>query len=65
VAPSTYYAAKKRQSSARAARDAFLKNILFVLRSTNRKVYGPHKHWKAAQRAGHDVVRDQVGSSHA
>ena len=60
VAPSTYYAAKKRQPSARALRDAFLKNVLFVLWSTNRKVYGAHKLWKAAQRAGHDVGRDQV-----
>ena len=51
VAPSTYYAAKKRQPSARALRDAFLKNVLFVLWSTNRKVYGAHKLWKAARRA--------------
>lgn len=61
VAPSTYYAAKKRHPSARALRDAFLKNVLFVLWSTNRKVYGAHKLWKAARRAGHDVGRDQVG----
>jgi putative transposase len=60
VAPSTYYAAKKRQPSARALRDAILKNVLFVLWSTNRKVYGAHKLWKAAGRAGHDVGRDQV-----
>lgn len=26
----------------------------------NRKVYGAHKLWKAARRAGHDVGRDQV-----
>ena len=61
MAPSTYYAAKKRHPSARALRDAFLKNVLFVLWSTNRKVYGAHKLWKAAHRAGHDVGRDQVG----
>jgi putative transposase len=61
MAPSTYYAAKKRHPSARALRDAFLKNVLFVLWSTNRKVYGAHKLWKAARRAGHDVGRDQVG----
>jgi putative transposase len=60
VAPSTYYAAKKRQPSQRALRDAILKNVLFVLWCTNRKVYGAHKLWKAAQRAGHDVGRDQV-----
>jgi putative transposase len=38
-----------------------LKNVLFVLWCSNRKVYGAHKLWKAAQRAGHDVGRDQVG----
>jgi putative transposase len=27
---------------------------------TNRKVYGAHKLWKAARRAGHDIGRDQV-----
>src|SRR5690606_33315027 len=26
----------------------------------NRKVYGAHKLWKAARRAGHDIGRDQV-----
>ena len=61
AAPSTYYAAKKRQPSTRALRDAILKNVLFVLWCTNRKVYGAHKLWKAAHRAGHDVGRDQVG----
>ena len=60
MAPSTYYAAKQRQPSARAIRDAMLKNVLFVLWSTNRKVYGAHKLWKAARRAGHDLGRDQV-----
>ena len=28
--------------------------------STNCKVYGAHKLWKAARRAGHDIGRDQV-----
>ena len=60
VAPSTYYAAKKRQPSARAIRDAMLKNVLFVLWCTNRKVYGAHKLWLAARRAGEDIGRDQV-----
>ena len=31
-----------------------------VLWVANRKVYGAHKLWKAAQRAGHDIGRDQV-----
>jgi putative transposase len=62
VAPSSYYAAKKRQSapSARALRDALMMQIVLTLWVANRKVYGAHKLWKAARRAGHDVGRDQV-----
>jgi putative transposase len=62
VAPSSYYAAKKRQlaPSARAVRDALMMQVLLTLWVANRKVYGAHKLWKAAQRAGHDVGRDQV-----
>lgn len=62
VAPSTYYAAKRRElaPSARAVRDAVMMQILMVLWVTNRKVYGAHKLWKAAIRAGHSIGRDQV-----
>ena len=62
MAPSTYYAAKLRQvaPSARAVRDAVLMKVLMSLWVANRKVYGAHKLWKAARRAGHDVGRDQV-----
>lgn len=62
MAPSSYYAAKKRQAapSARAVRDALMRQVLLTLWVTNRKVYGTHKLWKAAQRAGHDIGRDQV-----
>jgi len=62
IAPSTYYAAKRRvvAPSARAVRDAVLMQALMVLWVTNRKVYGARKLWKAARRAGHDVGRDQV-----
>jgi len=60
IAPSTYYAAKKTHRSARAARDAVMKVILMALWVTNKKVYGQHKLWKAAKRAGHDIGRDQV-----
>ena len=62
VAPSTYYAAKKRlvEPSARAVRDAVLMPILLALWVANRKVYGAHKLWKTARRAGHDIGRDQV-----
>ncbi len=60
VAPSTYYAAKKRVPSARALRDAVMMPILLTLWTMNRKVYGARKLWKAARRAGHDIGRDQV-----
>jgi putative transposase len=60
VAPSTYYTAKSRQLSARALRDAVMVQVLMVLWVANRKVYGAHKLWKAARRAGHDIGRDQV-----
>ncbi len=46
--------------SARAVRDAVMMQILLTLWVANRKVYGAHKLWKAARRAGHDVGRDQV-----
>jgi putative transposase len=63
IAPSTYYAAKRRvvEPSARAVRDAMLMPILLSLWVANRKVYGAQKLWKAARRAGHDIGRDQVG----
>ena len=60
VAPSTYYAAKKREPSARARRDAVLLPVLVALWQANRSVYGVRKLWKAARRAGYDLGRDQV-----
>ena len=60
VAPSTYYAAKSRPASARAVRDAVMIPILVALWVANYRVYGAHKLWKAARRAGHDIGRDQV-----
>ena len=42
--------------SARAIRDVAMMQIRMVLRVANRKVYGAHKLWKAAQRAGHDTA---------
>ena len=41
-------------------RDAVMLQLLMVLWVTNRKVYGAHKLWKAARRAGHVIGRDQV-----
>jgi putative transposase len=60
VAPSTYYDAKNRPTSARARRDAELRPALVQLWEDNYRVYGARKLWKAARRAGHDVGRDQV-----
>lgn len=60
VAPSTYYDNKKRPMSARAIRDAVMMPILLALWMSNRKVYGAHKLWKAARRAGYDIGRDQT-----
>jgi len=62
VASSTYYAAKRREvaPSVRAVRDAAMMQVLMVLWVANRKVYGAHKLWKAARRAGYDIGRDQV-----
>ncbi len=62
VAPSTYYAAKGREQApaARTLRDAVMLQVLMALWLANRKVYGAHKLWKAARRAGHDIGRDQV-----
>jgi putative transposase len=60
IAPSTYYAAKTRPPSARALRDAVMMPILLALWMANYRVYGAHKLWKAARRAGHEIGRDQV-----
>jgi putative transposase len=60
VAASTYYAAKTRQPSARARRDAELRPALRKLWEDNYSVYGARKLWKAARRAGYDIGRDQV-----
>jgi putative transposase len=60
VASSTYYAAKARPPSPRALRDAVMMPILLALWTSNYRVYGAHKLWKAARRAGHDIGRDQV-----
>jgi putative transposase len=62
VAPSSYDAAKKRQTapSARAIRDVLMRQVLLTLWIANRKVYGAHQLWKAARRGGHDIGRDQL-----
>ncbi len=62
MAPSTYYAAKRRElrPSARTTSDAVRMPILVALWVANQKVYGARKLWKAARLAGHEIGRDQV-----
>jgi putative transposase len=62
VAPSTYYAAKKRQlaPSTRAVRHIAMMQIVMALFVANRRSTGAHQLWKAARRAGHDEGRDEV-----
>jgi transposase InsO family protein len=60
IAPSTYWSAKTRPSSARAAADAVLVPLLVALFVRNYSVYGRRKLTKAARRGGLDVGRDQV-----
>ena len=60
VAPSSYYAIKNRQPSARDRRDELIGPVVRQLWEDNYRVYGARKIWKAAQRAGYDVGRDQV-----
>jgi putative transposase len=60
VAPSTYYAAKRRLPSARERRDEQMIPLLRQLWTDNYRVYGARKLWKAARRAGHDIGRDQT-----
>ena len=60
IAPSGYYGAKSRPPSARARRDGVLLPQLVALWQANYRVYGAHKLWRAARRAGIDVGRDQV-----
>ena len=60
IAPSTYYNVKSRPLSARSRRDVAMIPLLVALWTANYWVYGAHKLWKAARRAGIDVGRDQV-----
>lgn len=60
IAPSTYYDAKSRPESARARRHQAMTEVLVSLWEANYRVYGARKLWKAAQRAGHRIGRDQV-----
>jgi putative transposase len=60
VAPSTYYAAKRRPPSARALSDAALKPELSRVHEDNFGVYGARKLWRQLLREGIRVGRDRV-----
>jgi putative transposase len=63
VAPSSYYEVKARQHRApcaREQRDAVMAPVVRQLWEDNYRVYGARKVWKASQRTGHDIGRDQV-----
>jgi putative transposase len=60
VAPSTYYAAKGRPPSARAASDAGLKPHVARVHAANFGVYGARKLWRQLRREGVAVGRDRV-----
>ena len=65
VAPSTYYDSKSRPPSARELRDEERGPKLEELYERNYSVYGRHKLWKAAKKAGMEIGRDQVARAHA
>ena len=60
VAPSSYYAAKRRQPSARAVGDAVLAPKVLQVWTDNYKVYGARKVWRQLHREGMRVGRDRV-----
>ncbi len=60
IAPSTYYAFKKRPPSARAVSDERLIEVVKEVHRDNFGVYGARKVWHALRRKGEDVGRDQV-----
>jgi putative transposase len=60
VAPSTYYAHKRRSPSARVLRDAQLKVEIRRVWDANYQVYGARKIWRQLAREGIQVGRDRV-----
>ena len=60
IAPSSYYAAKIRPTSARAAADAVLKERIARVHADNFGVYGARKLWHALRRDGLPVARCTV-----
>jgi putative transposase len=60
VAPSTYYAAKRRPPSRRAVEDAALKEQIRRVYAEHFAVYGAEKVWHQLRREGVAVGRDRV-----
>ncbi|WP_234379680.1 IS3 family transposase [Streptomyces caniscabiei] len=62
IAPSTYYAHKKRLEtpSARSVRDKELKEKIHEVYTSNYRVYGARKIWRELNRRGHAVARCTV-----
>ena len=60
VAPSSYYAAKRRPASDRERRDAVLKPQVQRVHRDNFGVYGVEKVWRQLTREGLQVGRDRV-----
>jgi putative transposase len=60
IAPSTYYAAHHRPSSARAVRDAKLKGEIARVHGEHFGVYGARKVWRQLHREGITVARCTV-----
>jgi len=60
IAPSTYYAAKTRPESARAASDRVLAEKIEQVHEDNYSVYGARKVWAELNRHGIDVARCTV-----
>lgn len=60
IAPSTYYASRVRQPSARAIADAELKPKVRKIYDDNYQVYGADKIWRQLRRESEAVGRDRV-----
>ena len=60
IDPSTYYHFKKRPPSARAVRDAELKELISKVHEENYGVYGVRKVWRELDRQGRAVARCTV-----
>lgn len=60
IAPSTYYAYKKRAPSPRQVRDGHLRATIAQLHQDNYAVYGAVKVWRELNQRGHRVARCTV-----